>query len=173
MPTAVTLMTEDWLRETDNRHLVGAALLDGSAAFDIIDHNLLLQKLKCYGFSTTAILWLESYLTNRKQTVNGTFNGSLLGVKSIDCGISQVSCLGPLLNSIFTNELPLTLKNAKISMHADDSTISTAESTTDELKSVLNQELKTVVEWIRNDKLVLNVSKTKKHCIWDKNCVNE
>lgn len=77
MAAALTLMTDDWLREIDNRHLVGAVLLDCSAAFDIIDHNLLLQKLKCYSFSTTAILWLESYLTNRKQTVNGTFNGSL------------------------------------------------------------------------------------------------
>lgn len=82
-------------------------------------------------------------------------------VKSIDCGIPQESCLGPLLYSIFTNDLPLTLKNTKILMYADDLTIDPAESTADELRSVLNHELQTVVEWITNNKLVLNVSKTK------------
>lgn len=45
---ALTQMTEDWLREIENRHLVGAVLLDFIAVFDIIDHNLLLQKLKWF-----------------------------------------------------------------------------------------------------------------------------
>ena len=48
--TALTQMTDDWLKEIDNKKIVGAVLLDFSAAFDIIDHNLLLRKHMCYGF---------------------------------------------------------------------------------------------------------------------------
>ena len=97
-------------------------------------------------------------MKNRKQTV--LFNGSLSEPKVIDYGVPQGSSLGPLLYSIFTNDLPLTLKDAKISMYADDSTIYIAKPTIDELSSVLNQELQAVVTWITNNKLVLNTVKT-------------
>ena len=49
--------------------IVGAALLDFSAAFDIIDHSLLLEKRMCYGFTPPAIMWIKSYLSNRTQRV--------------------------------------------------------------------------------------------------------
>ena len=48
-------MTNDWLKYIDNKKVVGAVLLDFSAAFDIIDHNLLLEKRMCYGFSISAL----------------------------------------------------------------------------------------------------------------------
>jgi hypothetical protein len=48
---------------------MGDVLLDFSAAFDIIDHNLLLRKRICYGFTTSALLWIQSYLSNRTQRV--------------------------------------------------------------------------------------------------------
>ena len=157
--TALIQMTDDWHREINNKNLVGAVLLDFSAAFDIIDHNLLLQKLKGYGFNSTAILWLGNYLANRKQTVY--FNGHFSEFKSLNCGIPQGSCLGPLLFSVFTNELPLTVTNAKIAMYADDSTIYVSESTIEMLNNVLNNELQLVLDWVTHNKLVLNVSKTK------------
>jgi hypothetical protein len=72
--TAMTQMTDDWLKEIDNIKIVGAVLFDFSAVFDIIDHNLLLKKCMCYGFSTSAILWILSYLSNR--TLRVFFNGS-------------------------------------------------------------------------------------------------
>ena len=56
--TALTQMADEWLCEIDNRHQVGAVLLDFSAAFIIMDHKLLLRKLACYGFSPTATHWL-------------------------------------------------------------------------------------------------------------------
>ena len=65
---ALRQMTNDWLREIDNKKIVGAVLLDFSAAFDIINHSMLLEKCTCYGF--TAILWIESYLSNRTQSVS-------------------------------------------------------------------------------------------------------
>lgn len=51
-------MVDDWQSELDNRNLVGAVLLDLSSAFDVIDHSLLLDKLKYYGFTVTALKWM-------------------------------------------------------------------------------------------------------------------
>ena len=86
--------------------IVGAVLLDFSAAFDIIDHSLLLEKRICYGFTPPAIMWIKSYLSNRTQRV--FFNGCLSNIFQFESGISQGSCLAPLLFSIFTNSMPLT-----------------------------------------------------------------
>ncbi len=62
-------MTDDWLKRMDDGRLVGAVMLDFSAAFDVIDCCLLLGKLKCYGFKVTALSWMESYLSRRRQRV--------------------------------------------------------------------------------------------------------
>ena len=78
-------MTDDWLRESDQKNIVEAVLLDFSAAFDIIDHSLLLEKHMCYGFTPPAILWIKSYLSNRTQRV--FFNGSLSNIIQVESGI--------------------------------------------------------------------------------------
>lgn len=117
--TAVTQMTDDWRREIEEKKIVGGVLFDFTAAFDIIDHELLLKKLESYGFAQSALSWIKSYLTNRTQAVF-FFNGSYSDVKSVRCGVPQGSCLGPLLYTIFTNDLPLDLNKSNISMYADD-----------------------------------------------------
>lgn len=80
--TALTQMMDDWHSQTDKGRLVGAVLLDFSSAFDVIDHVLLFHKLEQYGFSGTALKWLKSYLTDRRQTV--FFNGSFSRVEPWD-----------------------------------------------------------------------------------------
>ena len=102
--TALTCLTDEWFKQIDIQAVIGVVCLDFSAAFDIIDHDLLIMKLSAYGFGDSAIDLLKGYLMNRQQCV--MFNGSLSSVETLPCGIPQGSCLGPLLYSIFVNDMP-------------------------------------------------------------------
>lgn len=102
---------------------------------------------------------MESYLSNRQQHV--LFNGTLSNIKSLQCGVPQGSCLGPLLYSIFTNDLPCVLKNACMAIYADDTTIYVSAENTKELNNMLQEELMLVSEWVSENRLKLNISKTK------------
>ena len=128
--SALTAMTDDWLKEMDNPKMTGAVLLDFSAACDVIDYNLLISKLECCGFSPTAIKLMKSYLTSRTQRVY--YTGSWSHSRVLDCGVPQGSCLGPLLYGIFTNDLPSVLCKATVQMYADDSTLYYAAETVSE-----------------------------------------
>ena len=75
-----------------------------SAAFDIVDHGLLLKKLSLYGFDGEAVGWVRSYLSDRKQCVS--IDGSLSRMLHVPTGVPQGSILGPILYILFTNELP-------------------------------------------------------------------
>ena len=76
---------DNWLKEIDNKEIIQAVLLDFSAAFDIIDHNLLLEKLLGYSFASPAVSWIDSYMSGRTQTV--LFNGSLSNIIQVESGI--------------------------------------------------------------------------------------
>ena len=139
--------------------MTGAVLLVFSAAFNVIDHNLLICKLECYGFSETAILFMRSYLTSRTQKVYYTASWSQSKVS--DCGVPQGNGLGPLLYSIFTNDLPSVVCKATVQIYADDSTLYYAAKNLSELDNFLSAELTKVSDWMTQNKLVLNISKTK------------
>jgi hypothetical protein len=128
--TALTQITDDYLKEINNK-IVGAVLLDFSAAYDIIGHNLLLRKHMYCGFSSSATLWIQSYLSNITQRVffNGSFSNAKHGKSVVYAGqLSRPSTL-----FYFTNNLPLALKKVGVSMYADDSTIYASATTANEV----------------------------------------
>ena len=102
--TALLQMYDQWLEEVERDLMVGVMMIDLSAAFDMVDHHILVKKLELYGFDTHSITWVGSYLTNRSQVVmvDGCFSPPL----GITCGVPQGSILGPLLYIIFTNDIP-------------------------------------------------------------------
>jgi hypothetical protein len=63
-------------------------MIDLSAAFDMVDHPLLLEKLKLHGLDTSAVQWVKSYLTNRSQTV--CVDGCLPPLLQILCTLGQI-----------------------------------------------------------------------------------
>ena len=67
--TALIQMYDSWVRAVDEGEMAGVMMIDLSAAFDMVDHGILLEKLKLIGLEDTAVKWVNSYLTGRSQCV--------------------------------------------------------------------------------------------------------
>ena len=129
-------------------------------AFDTIDHEILLLKLSNYGVDSTSLKLFESYLTNRSQKCK--VNGELSNSSPLTCGIPmQGSSLGPLLFLTYINDLPNCLDMAQPRMFADDTSVSYASDSLDEIQNVINSELKNLNSWLIANRLSLNITKTE------------
>ena len=102
--TALIQLYDVWIKALEADELAGVCFLDMSAAFDIVDHSLLLKKLEMYAFDSNMVEWISSYLSGRTQSV--CIDGCLSRLRPVEHGVPQGSILGPLLYTIFTNELP-------------------------------------------------------------------
>ena len=157
--TAMLEATSDWSMNIDNGLINGVVFIDLKKAFDTIDHQIMLQKLKNYGIDEMSLTWLESYLTNRTQKCR--VNDHLSNSAPVTCGVPQGSNLGPILFLIYINDLPNCLNHAAPRMLADDTSISYSASITSELQNVINSELKKLNSLLITNRLSLNTVKTE------------
>ena len=143
----------------DKNQLISLILLDFRKAFDIIDHDLLLLKLELYRIKGKSLNLFKSYLSGRKQHtfVNNVYSNS----DDIVTGVPQGSILGPILFSLFINDLPFCISNAKVDMYADDTTVSITHHNIYELEKLSNEIMSNVYDWCTQNCLVSNESKTK------------
>ena len=130
----------------DNGLINGVVFIDLKKAFDTIDHQIILQKLKNYGIDENSLTWFHSYLTDRTQKCR--VNGQLSDSVPVACGVPQGSSLGPLLFLIYINDLPNCLNHTTARMFADDTSISYAPDSANELQNVINTELKGLSDWL-------------------------
>ena len=157
--TCLLKSTDDWYSSLDKGQLVGLVLIDLKKALDTVDHNILCQKLEHYGLQGRELTWFKSYLSNRKQYCS--INGAESELMDINIGVPQGSCLGPLLFLLYINDLPQAVKNSKVAMYADDTSISYRSDDIHKLQEAMNKDLTTVAEWLKGNKLSLNVAMTK------------
>ena len=150
-------MIESWKKAIDKNKNAGAVLTDLSKAFDCLNHKLLIAKLDAYGFDTSSLQFIYSYLTDRKQRTK--VNNSLSSWEMIKSGVPQGSILGPLLFNIYMNDIFWFTPDIKIANYADDTTPYAIESNIKQLITILERNTKKIVEWYGENYMKLNDDK--------------
>ena len=159
--TCLHRIVDSFLENINDGDITGICMVDITKCFDSINHELLLDKLKCYGFSNIVHSWFKSYLSDRKQAV--FCNGKLSDFLHINFGVPQGSVLGPILFLLFVNDVvntPLT-RDSLINLFADDLIVCASGKTYQEVKLKIERNVQALSVWYYDNRLKIHPKKTK------------
>ena len=155
---AVFNLYKDLSTSNNNGNLSALLFVDLSKAFDSIHHGRLLNKLSMLGLNPRSVNWLSSYLTRTQTTM---FNGNLSSKVSISSGVPQGSVLGPLLFTIYINDICDVITECKVLLYADDCVLYTSHRQENIVHNRIINDAKNLLSWCTNNLLCINVKKTK------------
>jgi hypothetical protein len=130
--------------------------LDFAKAFDKVDLELLMLKLKRYGFHNKLLSWIQSFLSHHQQVV--VVNGVHSDSAEVLSGVPQGSVLGPLLFILFINDLEMAVSSSRVSFFADDTRVSKLIGCTEDCLA-LQADLDSILEWSRQNNMKLHEQK--------------
>ena len=156
---AVANFIDDVVTNLNVSDTTAVAYLDFQKAFDTIDHKILLKKLGAAGIGDRLMVLLTNYLTNRKQKTK-LFN-SCSDLKPVNIGVPQGSSIGPTMFIVYINDLSAKLVHSKVIMYADDTVLYFSDPNSKVLRKCFQRDLDRVQHWCSQNKLTLNVKKTK------------
>ena len=157
--SAASLVLNDIVSAVD-RHMQCAALfVDLSKAFDTVDHSLLLCRLNNIGCDSTSLKWFQNYLSDRWQCVKAEKARSAF--LPISKGVPQGSILGPILFTIYINEIVKEVKDCSVHLYADDTVLYCSADTMTLAVNNLQIAFNVLQRELFDLKLVLNAEKTK------------
>ena len=162
--TALIRIQNDLLLSSNAQKVSALVLLDLSAAFDTIDHQILITRLSSfYGVTGSALNLLSSYLLNRTQSIS--IDTSLSPPTILPTGVPQGSVLGPLLFTLYTSPLSHLFNDSPVAFHlyADDTQLYISFSACDSQSSLttLSTKLDNLHAWLTSNRLTVNPSKTE------------
>ena len=159
--TALVYVTDELLKAIDEKKVSLLLLLDMSKAFDSLNHGLLLDNLRNLGLEPTAILWFSSYLSERYQRVR--YEDSISEMLPLKHGVPQGSILGPVLFTIYINDVISTISHSQVTAYVDDCQLYFKFSIADSASAVtaVNNDLKSISNWCAQSSLLINPDKTK------------
>ena len=144
----------------DKKFKVAIVSLDLSKAFDTINHELLLTKLRSFNLGANSIDFLNSYLTNRTQICK--FSKYISTEEKIKSGVPQGSILGPFLFLCFVNDLPNVFVNmCKFMAYADDTQLLVFDKNLDNLKNKVENVIEVAQKWYNANGMKNNSSKSE------------
>lgn len=155
--TALTKMHCDWTGNKSRKKYTCIVLLDFSKAFDTIDHDILLDKLRRLNFNSSFIKMIASFLKDRIQYVK--IGNHLSRQYTPTHGVPQGSILGPLLFSIYINDLLSLPISSTIHSYADDTTLYYADYDLHSIQNTIAVDLSIIKDWCTNNKMFLNIKK--------------
>ena len=153
----VVTMLEKWKKVVDNGEYVSALFLYLSKAFGTISHDLLLAKLKAYGFSLNTLKLMHSYLNNRKQQVQ--INNKFSSGSTVIAGVLQGSIDGPLLFNLFINDLVFFIQFCALTNYAYDNHLFSMGKNKDQVKTFLSTHFKIINNWFQENLMVFKPRK--------------
>ena len=161
--TALLTVTDNVLAAMDRSHVTLICLLDLSKCFDVIPHDRLIHKLCLYGIDPR---WFQSYLTEHYQQVCiETPSGARVTSQPLlnAIGTYQGSALGPLLYTIYANDLPLYADDATIVQYADDTQVLVSGRPGDigSLVTSMETALAKLSHWFSRNGLKVSAGKTQ------------
>ena len=156
--SCLTLLTDKINKGFESGKYTGLILIDLQKAFDTIDHEILLKKMGCIGFSEKVISWFESYLSGRTFKVNIDKKFSDPG--NLTCGVPQGSILGPLLFLLYVNDMPQAVK-CDLFLYADDTCLTFQHENVKEIEDQLNLNFSRLCDWFIDNKLSIHLGEDK------------
>ena len=162
--TTLLELHDHLIKAMSQQQVTGVCLLDLSAAFDTIDHTILLQRLSSwFGIKATSLQWIKSYLSSRYFSV--TLNGIKSSPFQLLHGVPQGSVLGPLLFILYTTPLSSIISRTSVNhkLYADDTQLFisfSANNFTHNIK-LLQDTISDISSWMSTNFLSLNPSKTE------------
>uniref|UniRef100_A0A8C6NYB4 Reverse transcriptase domain-containing protein n=1 Tax=Nothobranchius furzeri TaxID=105023 RepID=A0A8C6NYB4_NOTFU len=156
---AIMQMVEEIAQASESEELSISIFVDLKKAFDTIDHRRLLKKMENYGLRGIAKSWIESYLKDRQQYVK--IKDIKSGFREISCGVPQGSVIGPILFTLYINDICNVADFFKFIMFADDTNLVCSGKDIKELLKKAEKELNILKSWFDVNKLSLNIKKTK------------
>ena len=150
-------MFDSLLEGKENRKEIMIVLYDLSAAFDTVSHDILLEKLKAYGFDDSSLKWMKSYLQDRQQYVQ--VDDKISEIKVTNIGTPQGSRLSPILFLCLMADMDLWIKDSKISNFADDTQSIIIRNTKEEAIETTKVESKNIIDFFSSNNFVNNANK--------------
>ena len=181
--TAMLAMHDTWVDAAEHGKIAGVAMIDMSAAFDVVDTSILLAKARLYGVTRNTEQWLWSYLTGRSQCV--TIGGATSSTLPLEAGVPQGSILGPALYTLFTSDFPEVVHQQDcphgplgrqrgeeavfrtqctecggVTCFADDSTYCVTGNTEQEVSEKMTSKFAEMSLYLQENRLCINPDKT-------------
>lgn len=155
---AVLHLLNNVYENIENKKITAALLIDCQKAFDCLDKNILIQKLKKLELPRSFLQVMISFLNNRKQCVKN--NETISSFRDVISGVPQGSILGPTCFLIYVNSIMSVKLNGKLQMYADDCASIYGESNLQTLKDNMEKDLAKLKIWMDSHFISMNALKT-------------